>query len=321
MHTFQQLAAQAEARFSDGTRFPQGPAGLYDPLRYFMKLGGKRVRPVVCLMAAELFDEIGADAWHAAAAVELFHNFTLIHDDIMDKAPLRRGAETVHTRWNLSTAILSGDALCIHAYSELAQISKPLAPLMALFNRTAIEVCEGQQMDMDFETRDDVSEDEYIQMIALKTSVLLACSLKLGALVGGSTVGAADKLYEFGKSLGIAFQLQDDYLDAYGDPGKLGKQQGGDILADKKTFLAITAQRRADARNGVELASLVGKRVDEKVERVKAIFSATGAGDACRAEVEKYSQRAFDCLEALPVVASRKAPLRELAAMLLNRES
>lgn len=320
MHSFPELATQFEARIAGSPLFPNRPSTLYDPLRYFLKLGGKRVRPVLCVMGAELFDTVNDDAWHAATAIEVFHNFTLIHDDIMDKAPLRRGQETVHHKWNLSTAILSGDALCIYAYAELAKIKRPLQSLLQLFNRTAIEVCEGQQLDMDFETRDDVIEEEYIQMIALKTSVLLACSLKMGALLGGATEGAADKLYEFGKNLGIAFQLQDDYLDAFGSPDKLGKQAGGDILADKKTFLHVTARKFATEKQYHELKHYASLSPDEKLPRTLALFSEVGAHEHCRQAVSMYSQRAFDCLEQTAVLSRRKEPLKELAGYLLNRD-
>jgi geranylgeranyl diphosphate synthase type II len=314
------LASAFESRAAASSLFPTEPATLYEPLRYFLRLGGKRVRPVLCLMGAELFDTVTDDAWHAANAIELFHNFTLIHDDIMDKAPLRRGRSTVHEKWNLPTAILSGDALCIYAYGELARMKAPLQPLLSLFNRTAIEVCEGQQLDMDFEKRDDVMEEEYIRMIALKTSVLLACSLKMGALLGGATEGAGDKLYEFGKALGVAFQLQDDYLDAFGAPEKLGKQAGGDILADKKTFLHIAARNSANESQRAELNRCASLPADEKVGATLRVFAATGADKSCRDAVALYSSRAFDCLDALPVLSKRKEPLKALATYLLHRD-
>ena len=217
MHSFTQLVEQFEQRLSQSLPFPELPGTLYDPCRYFLQIGGKRVRPVLCLMANELFGEINEDAWHGAIGIELFHNFTLIHDDIMDKAPLRRGKTTVHEKYGLTAGILCGDVMSIYAYDQLAHIEQNLSLILHLFNKTSIEVCEGQQLDMDFESRNDVSIDEYIHMITLKTSVLLACSLKMGALLGGTTEGNANKLYTFGKNLGIAFQLQDDYLDAFGD--------------------------------------------------------------------------------------------------------
>ena len=212
MHKFTDFVQQLEQRFSDTGLFPEQPIGLYEPCRYLLGIGGKRVRPALCLMGNEMFGPAGDDAMHAATAIELFHNFTLVHDDIMDKAPLRRGKETIHAKYGLTAGILSGDILCIYAYEHLAKVKNHLPEIFKLFNKTAIEVCEGQQLDMDFEIRNDVTIDEYIHMIALKTSVLLACSLKIGAILGGASEDNADKIYEFGKNLGIAFQLQDDYL-------------------------------------------------------------------------------------------------------------
>ncbi|NDC41840.1 MAG: polyprenyl synthetase family protein, partial [Chitinophagia bacterium] len=240
MHSFQELATLFEQRFVAQLPFPGQPASLYEPCSYFSQMGGKRIRPVLCLMASELYGDITIDAWHGATAVELFHNFSLIHDDIMDKAPLRRGKATVHEKYGLVTGILSGDVMNIYAYDALCKIDTNLKHILETFNRTAIEVCEGQQLDMDFEARETVSIEEYLHMITLKTSVLLAASLKIGALTAGALPDNAERLYEFGKNLGIAFQLQDDYLDAYGDPERSGKQKGGDILADKKTFLSIS---------------------------------------------------------------------------------
>ncbi|MBX2907194.1 MAG: polyprenyl synthetase family protein [Taibaiella sp.] len=320
MQSFTSLVAQFEQRFGSQLPFPQMPTNLYDPCRYLLGIGGKRVRPVVCLMAAELFGDITDDAWHAAAAVELFHNFTLIHDDIMDKAPLRRGQATVHERYGLTAGILSGDVMCIYAYRELASAGKSLKQLLEVFNTTAIEVCEGQQLDMDFETRTDVTIEEYIHMITLKTSVLLGCSLKMGAITGGALGDNANKLYEFGKNLGIAFQLQDDYLDAFGDPAKLGKQNGGDILANKKTYLLLKAYEAADVTKRAELDRLTTESGAEKVSRTLALFSATGADEACRAAVQQYSDKAFNCLEEVAIPSSRKGPLHVLASYLLVRD-
>lgn len=320
MQSFNSLVTQFEERFVSQLPFPQLPANLYDPCRYLLAIGGKRVRPVVCLMAAELFGDITTDAWHAASAVELFHNFTLIHDDIMDKAPLRRGQATVHERYGLTAGILSGDVMCIYAYDQLALMQRALPQIMKVFNTTAIEVCEGQQMDMDFETRHDVSIDEYIQMITLKTSVLLGASLKMGAMTGGALGDNANKLYEFGKNLGIAFQLQDDYLDAFGDPAKLGKQNGGDIIANKKTYLLLKAYEHADAGIRKELDSLVAGSGGDKVTRMLSLFTTTGVGEACRAAVAKYSDMAFNCLEEVAIPSSRKGPLHDLASYLLVRD-
>jgi geranylgeranyl diphosphate synthase type II len=271
-------------------------------------------------MACELFADITDDAWRAAAAVEMFHNFTLVHDDIMDKAPLRRGQQTLHDKYGLTSGILCGDVLCIYAYEQLAHIKKALPQIMHVFNKTAIEVCEGQQIDMDFEARNDVSIDEYILMISLKTSVLLAASLKMGAITGGSLGDNANKLYDFGKNLGIAFQLQDDYLDAFGDTDKLGKQNGGDIKANKKTFLLLKAQEHATPEQKQAIDNLLLRDGDDKVAEMLALYVATGADAACRAAANHYSDLAFSCLEEVAVPSARKAPLRELATYLLHRD-
>jgi geranylgeranyl diphosphate synthase type II len=271
-------------------------------------------------MANELFEEISEDAWHAAFAIELFHNYTLIHDDIMDNAPLRRGNATIHTRYGLTAGILCGDVMSIYAYDNIAKIKKSLPQILSLFNKTAIEVCEGQQLDMDFEQRSDVSIDEYIHMITLKTSVLLACSLKMGALAGGALGDNANKLYAFGKNMGIAFQLQDDYLDAYGDTGKLGKQNGGDIKANKKTYLLLKALENANEAQRKEIEALLQKDAEDKVSVMLALFTATGADAACREATTHYSALAFDCLEDLAIPAKKKIPLQELAEYLLMRD-
>lgn len=320
MHSFTNLVSQFEQRFSTTLPFPESPATIYDPCRYLLGLGGKRIRPVVCLMANELFMDITEDAWHAAIGVELFHNFTLIHDDIMDKAPLRRGQPTIHAKYGLTSGILCGDIMGIYAYNSLAHINTSLQQVMQLFNKTAIEVCEGQQLDMDFETRMDVTLEEYIHMITLKTSVLLACSLKMGALVSGALGDSANKLYEFGKNMGIAFQLQDDYLDAYGESEKVGKQNGGDILANKKTYLLVKALRNADASQRKEIETLLDSNVPGKVSLMLALFTATGADVQCREAVAYYSQMAFDCLEQVAIPAKRKQPLQALASYLLQRD-
>jgi len=273
-------------------------------------------------MAADLFGEIPQSAWHAATGIELFHNFTLIHDDIMDKAPLRRGQPTIHARNGLTAGILCGDVMCIEAYSQFSKVSAAqLQQVVQIFNKTAIEVCEGQQLDMDYELRSDVSVGEYINMIALKTSVLLAAALKIGALLGGSTPGAAAKIYDFGKSLGIAFQLRDDYLDAFGDPGKIGKQAGGDILADKKTYLHLKAAAALNDTDRRMLESLQGQQVEDKVQTTLALFRNSGADAKCLEAIAHYSDLAFQALEALPVQEKRKAPLCALASQLLERES
>ncbi len=320
MHSFTELAALFEARFTSTLPFPDSPANLYEPCRYLLALGGKRVRPVLCLMANELFMDISEDAWQGAAGIELFHNFTLIHDDIMDKAPLRRGQATIHERYGLPTGILSGDVMCIYAYDKLAHITHALPQVLQLFNKTAIEVCEGQQLDMDFETRNDVTLDEYIHMITLKTSVLLACALKMGALVGGGLGDNANKLYAFGKNMGLAFQLQDDYLDAYGATDKVGKQTGGDIIANKKTYLLVKALQNASPAQRDEINQLLKEDGPGKIAAMLSLYAATGADVQCREAVAHYSQLAFDCLESVAIPSKRKVHLQELAEWLLMRD-
>ena len=320
MHSFTDLAGIFEERFISSLPFAQSPSTLYDPCRYLLRLGGKRIRPVACLMAAELFDEISDDAWYAAVGIELFHNFTLIHDDIMDKAPLRRGQPTLHAKYGLTAGILCGDVMNTYAYDQLANIRQHLPQILRVFNKTGIEVCEGQQMDMDFENRSDVHIDEYIRMITLKTSVLLACSLKMGALAGGALGDNANKLYAFGINMGIAFQLQDDYLDAYGDTEKLGKQNGGDIIANKKTYLLLKALENADTAQRREIETLLQHGGDDKVAYMLSLFSATEADAACLLAVADYSRKAFACLEDVAIPSKRKQPLFELANYLLVRD-
>lgn len=320
MHSFAQLTAAFEERFIKDTPFPVAPHNLYEPCNYLLQLGGKRVRPVLCLMGNELFGDLKPDAWHAAYAIELFHNFTLIHDDIMDKAPMRRGKQTVHEKYGLTAGILCGDVMNIYSYEQLAQVKTALPQILHLFNKTAIEVCEGQQWDMDFEARNDVHIDEYVHMITLKTSVLLACALKMGALIGGATEGNADKLYEFGKNLGIAFQLQDDYLDAYGATDKLGKQNGGDIKANKKTYLLLKALENSNIEQRAAIDKLLNSDEEGKVGAMLQLFSDTRADLACRDAVELYSKKAFDSLEDVAALKARKSALHELASYLLQRD-
>jgi geranylgeranyl diphosphate synthase type II len=320
MHSFTELVKLFEDSFTKSLPFPQKPNTLYEPCRYFLTIGGKRVRPVLCLMANELFGNITPDAWNAAMGIELFHNFTLIHDDIMDRAPLRRGKQTLHERNGLTAGILCGDVMSIYAYDRLAHIKHGLSGVLHLFNKTSIEVCEGQQLDMDFETRADVSIQEYINMITLKTSVLLACSLKMGALLGGSTEGNSSKLYEFGKNLGIAFQLQDDYLDAFGTTDKIGKQNGGDILSNKKTFLLLNALESASSVQRAEILELIQGSKNDKVAEMLDLYTATSADIACKDAVAAYSKAAFDCLEEVAVLSKRKESLKNLAQYLLQRE-
>jgi geranylgeranyl diphosphate synthase type II len=320
MQSFELLSQKFALHFEQ-RHFPSEPASLYEPNEYFLKLGGKRIRPVLCLMGNELFDEIKEDAWHAATAIELFHNFTLIHDDMMDKAPLRRGMTTVHSKYGENTALLAGDVMLVTAYEHLNKISTTyLQTIMRLFNTTAKEVCEGQQYDMDFEKAVSIHFDEYLRMIELKTSVALAASLKIGAILGGAGERNQNLLYEFGKKLGIAFQVQDDYLDAFGDPEKFGKQVGGDILANKKTFLLIHALEAASLTQQKELQKNINGNGPAKVENVLQIFR------DCKADVwalelkNKYLDEAMDHLEDIAVLSKRKEPLKELAHFLVKRD-
>jgi geranylgeranyl diphosphate synthase type II len=321
MQAFDQLSQQFATHF-DRRHFPTEPATLYEPNEYFLKLGGKRIRPVLCLMGNEMFEDIKEDAWHVGTAIELFHNFTLIHDDIMDKAPLRRGMVTVHTKYGDNTALLAGDVMLVRAYEELNKISiQYLQPILSLFNRTATEVCEGQQMDMDFEKMERVSLAAYIRMIELKTSVALAASLQTGAIIGGAGERNQHLIYEFGRKLGIAFQVQDDYLDAFGDPIKFGKQVGGDILANKKTFLLLHALEKANPEHKATLQTLLQTNPVDKVEKVLAIYRACGA-DAYALELKnKYLDEALAHLDDIAVLSKRKEPLRQLAQYLIQREN
>ena len=319
MSSLKKLSELFESHFKE-RQFPEEPKQLYDAAQYLLTLGGKRIRPVLCLMANELFGEITTDSYHVANAIELFHNFTLVHDDIMDKASLRRGMPTVHAKYNESTALLAGDVMLVTGYEHLNKIQPNyLSRILGLFNRTAKEVCEGQQLDMEFENREDVSFEEYETMITLKTSVALAASLQLGAILGGSSVHNQQHLYEFGKFLGMAFQVQDDYLDAFGDPKKFGKVQGGDILANKKTFLLIHALSAADKNGKADLQNLLKSNDENKVDKVLAIYKNCGVADWASQLKELYYEKAIKHLEEVAIVEKRKVSLRELAEYLMNR--
>ncbi|MBC7936132.1 MAG: polyprenyl synthetase family protein [Rhizobacter sp.] len=321
MQSFKTLSAAFEAQFTK-RHFPQQPETLYNAAQYILQIPGKRVRPIAVLMGNELFNDIDPDAYHVANAIELFHNFSLIHDDIMDKAPLRRGIPTVHTQYGDSSALLAGDVMLVKAYEYLSQLrSEYLPAVLHLFNKTAKEVCEGQQMDMDFEKKENVSLDEYVEMITLKTSVLLAASLQLGAIIGGARGNSQQHIYEFGKNLGIAFQVQDDYLDCYGDPEKFGKQVGGDILSNKKTFLMIRTLEVATADQKKELQHLISGNTADKIPKVLQLFEDCKAGEWTNSLKDKYYQLAMKNLEDLAVLSSRKEELQKLAMYLLQRES
>lgn len=320
MLNFEALSKEFTKQFQE-RHFPEQPATLYGADEYFLGLGGKRVRPVICLMGNELFDDINPDTWQVATAIELFHNFSLIHDDIMDKAPLRRGQPTVHAKFGEATALLAGDVMLVLAYDYLNRIRITyLQKIMRLFNKTAREVCEGQQLDMDFEKQESVNLDEYIRMIGLKTSALLAASLQMGSILGGASGGNQQHIYSFGYNLGIAFQVQDDYLDAFGDPSKFGKQVGGDIVANKKTFLMIKALEDCTGSQKKELQRLMLENPPNKVQRTLSIFRQCGVDKWAADLKEKYMDTALYHLDEMAVLSTRKEPLRELANFLVKRE-
>ena len=320
MNDFNFLADKFVQQFNQN-HFPEQPATLYDPNRYFLSLGGKRIRPVMVLLGNALFGELHPDACKVANAVELFHNFTLIHDDIMDAAPIRRGLPTVHEKYNTNTAILAGDVMLIRAYEYLNAIDKQVAKqIISLFNKTAAEVCEGQQLDVDFEQIDDVTLDAYVNMIRLKTSVLLAAALQMGALLGGAGKGNQDHIYAFGQNLGIAFQVQDDYLDAFGDPQKVGKNPGGDIQQNKKTFLVIKMQEVASDKQKQVLAELVNAPAAEKIANTLQIMRECGVDAWAKDLKQAYYDKAMHHLEAIAVLSNRKTELEKLAGFLIQRD-
>jgi len=300
------------------------PTNLYEPIEYILGLGGKRMRPVLTLMAAEVFDTNYKVAFPAAMAVEVFHNFSLVHDDIMDDAPLRRGQVTVHEKWDLNTGILSGDAMLILAYQYFEQYEPTVfRDLAKLFSKTALEVCEGQQWDVDFEKRNDVSIPEYLKMIEYKTAVLVAAAMKMGAIVAKTSEKEADLIYDFGLNLGLAFQLQDDYLDAFGDPETFGKQVGGDIIENKKTYLYLKALEFSAEEKAVELQKLFSLHLEnnsEKIETAKAIFNESGASKATQEAIEMYTFKAFETLEKMDINDEKKDILRTFGENLMGRK-
>ncbi|MCB0517946.1 MAG: polyprenyl synthetase family protein [Lewinellaceae bacterium] len=324
MQTFNQFQAIFE-QYMAANRFEKPPAALYEPVDYILSLGGKRLRPAMLLLGYSLFDEAIEKALPAAFAVEIFHNFSLVHDDIMDAAPLRRGKETVHSKYGLNAGILSGDVMLASAFSQLLRLrnKKMLPAIMEVFTRMAIEVCEGQQMDMDFETTEQVSIAEYLKMIELKTSVLVAASLKMGAMLAGASSANANHLYEFGRNLGIAFQLQDDLLDTFGDPNKVGKKVGGDIVQNKKTFLYLQALALADdATKGKLLKLYAAGPYDEKskVETVTAIFRELRIGEITERLKESYWVEAIGSLRSVEARENGIGLLEKFAENLMQRE-
>lgn len=300
------------------------PRNLYEPVHYILKLGGKRIRPVLTLMSAEVFDADYKLALPAALAVEVFHNFSLIHDDIMDDAPLRRGNETVHEKWNTNTAILSGDAMLILAYQYFEKYNTDVfRDLAKLFSKTALEVCEGQQYDVDFETRDDVTIDQYLKMIEYKTAVLVGASMKMGAIVAETSAENANLIYDFGLNLGLAFQLQDDYLDAFGNPETFGKQVGGDIIENKKTYLylkAIEFSSDEDKKQLMHLFSIQPEDNSAKIASVKEIFNSSGASSATQKAIQDYTFKAFETLRNISIDNEKKDILRSFGENLMGRK-
>lgn len=300
------------------------PRNLYEPIEYILSLGGKRIRPVLTLMTAEIFGTDYEKALPAALAVEVFHNFSLVHDDIMDDAPLRRGKETVHEKWDINTAILSGDAMLILAYQYFERYEPAVfRDLAKLFSKTAIEVCEGQQWDVDFENREDVTIPEYLKMIEYKTAVLVAAAMKMGAIIAETSQENGDLIYDFGLNLGLAFQLQDDYLDAFGDPETFGKQVGGDIIENKKTYLYLKAKEFANAEQAEELKHLFSIHPEdntEKINSVKEIFNATGASEVTQKAIQEFTLKAFETLQKINIDNEKKDILKSFGENLMGRK-
>ena len=311
------------AEYLERNQQKEKPNGLYTPITYILNLGGKRLRPLLTLMATEAFGAEAEEALAAALSVEVFHNFTLVHDDIMDAAPLRRGQPTVHYKWDVNTGILSGDAMLIQAYQCLEVYDAPLfGKLNRQFSKTALEVCEGQQYDVDFETQEEVSIAAYLEMIKLKTAVLVGHALKIGALIGKATDEEAQKLYDFGVLLGLAFQIQDDYLDAFGDPKDFGKQVGGDIIENKKTILYHKAMELGTSKEKESLTEWLNFETDnkEKISAVKSIFQSTGASIASQQLVSDYTTQAFQKLDEIQISVEGKNTLKAFGKNLMERK-
>lgn len=304
-------------------KFEGEPESLFAPINYILELGGKRVRPVLAVLAYNLYKSDLEKAYPIALGIEIFHNFTLLHDDLMDRADQRRGKPTVHIKWNDNTAVLSGDAMLIESYREIAKTDKLYLPeVLSLFSTTATEICCGQQLDMEFEKRLDVSIAEYIEMIRLKTAVLLGCALKCGAIAAGSSKEDSDYLYDFGINIGLAFQLMDDQLDVYGDPATFGKKIGGDILCNKKTFLQITALQHEDTK--IKLLEWINKKDfndNEKIKAVTSIYDELNLKQTSTDIIHAYYEKGLACLDLVNVDYSKKKELRELAESLLTRVS
>lgn len=316
---------QAFEDYMNEHAFTAAPRELYQPINYIMNLGGKRMRPIMLLMGYSLFKDDFKQALPAAYAVEIFHNFSLVHDDMMDEAPVRRGQPTVHEKWNMSTGILSGDAMLVQAYEYLLELEDKsnLAAIIKTFNRFAIEVCEGQQYDMNFEQRNDVTIEEYLKMIELKTSVLLAGAMKIGALIAKADTQSVKHIYEFGRNVGLAFQIQDDYLDTFGDPAKFGKKVGGDIAQNKKTYLILKALEVANPEQRQQLEDLMNcKPKDEqaKIQTVMQLLENLNIPELTAQKKLAYQKTAYQHLEAIEVENARKQPIRAIAEYLLERD-
>ena len=308
----------------DRLPYDRKPASLYEPVQYVLSLGGKRIRPVLMLMGYNLWKDQPSDILMPAVGLETYHNYTLLHDDLMDNADMRRGHETVHRRWDANKAILSGDSMLVLSYQRMQQVPADKLPaVMELFTETALEIGEGQEYDMAFETRDDVTEEEYIEMIRLKTSVLLACALKIGALLADAPLEDAERLYRFGEQVGLAFQLQDDLLDVYGDPAVFGKAIGGDITSNKKTYMLINAVNRADSRQRAELDRWIAARDFDRQEKVAAVtrlYDEIGIRQLCEEKINYYFELARHTLDEVCVPEDRKQPLRQYMEELLHRD-
>ena len=323
MLAFENILQRIESEISQ-LQFTNPPKSLYEPIEYILSLGGKRIRPALTLMACNIYNNSIENAIKPALGLEVFHNFTLLHDDLMDQADLRRGHETVHKKWNANTAILSGDSMLVLAYERMAQCdSRHLADVLRLFTTTALEIGEGQQYDMEFETRDDVREEEYIEMIRLKTSVLLACALKIGAILADAPAEDADNLYKFGEQIGLAFQLQDDYLDVYGDSKVFGKKIGGDITSNKKTFMLINAFSHANEAQRQELEKWVNAKSfdrEEKIAAVTRLYNEIGIDKMAQAKIACYFEQSKKYLDAVQVPAERKEELQKYAQRMMKRK-
>lgn len=304
--------------------YDRKPASLYEPIKYVLDLGGKRIRPILMLLSYNLYKDNPQEILSSACALETYHNYTLLHDDLMDEAPLRRGQQTVHMKWNANQAILSGDSMLVLAYERLAKCdTKHLEAVLSLFTETALQIGEGQQYDMEFEMRNDVAVEEYIEMIRLKTSVLLACATKMGAILADATQEDAENLYKFGEQIGLAFQLQDDYLDVYGDAKVFGKKIGGDIVSNKKTYMLITAFNQANTGQRAELENWINKKdfnTEEKIVAITRLYNEIGIDKLAKEKMNFYYEQGKNFLDAVKLPDERKEALAEYAAKMMKRQ-